>query len=1221
VGTWGLSDTKTADEWRAQFISGSYAYAYVSLAAYTTSLANGTDMGEVGLSTIVTSTNLATPSITTDGGSWTGSDGTSSGDVSDRETKVTGPVKTTEVAGPYLTLSSSSGRWLVTETGYSAILKLNKFAKSSSVQSVASLFTVMDGLGNVTDLTTEDPGYTNMVGDPTYTLTFPSVFPSGQTPDVELPPGTKYQVEVVATNTLGTDNAFSNDVMPIAGLLQTSVITANTLKPGGWNEVAAPLANNFTSISYDGSGRFVAVSSDGIQRSMYSDDGGSSWAVVNMPGENLWSSVAYGNGYFVAVSRNGTPRAAYSSDATSWSGPAGNNTYNIEWYGVAYGAGSFVAVGSDGAMESEDNGASWSQRNYASSGVSGSWKSVVYGTPSTGANAGQGVFVAVSSGTTTMYSLNKGYDWIAGGATTGENFVSVAYNNGIFVAVAENSGSMYSTDGITWTASAADSTSAWRGVTYGGGKFVAVARSGTYRTMHSTDGMSWEYGEAIDSGWNAVVYGGDRYVSVSNDGNTMWSLYGNDSYTELTTVDNTNYNLFSAGDAVVESSGGTPVTSAITNVANANYASTVVAEVGFNSNRGPDKGFDGNTQATGSPTYCQSNTSNRYVQWNASTYGISTATSTLRVWAISSGDDISCTGSTGTITIDATDNVNGNVVPDVGNLTSIRVNNPGGLGGFSGISVDGVLLIDGTTTLTFTNDTNLANFRVGDSWKDAQQVTTTGINKITYVAGAGNVYDSGVLEGDDRVPINPGVSQAYGGNNGNYPKIYDANNTVWEPKFAQSGYPVQDFQTFPESFVSPITRVTADNSNASSSSMGISAYYIGDGASSSQINNDVPYDVFSDVSVVGIDVDNNQITVDGGSWSATNGTGDEAWNQSEVWSAGSTGWTNPTNAFDGESNTYANSNSNSGTDGIFSFSAISGNLKLYVTTDQPDDGTTPRSFTLSDGSALSTDKGYSGGSGAVIDFGTVSNITSITAESGGMIWMVELDGSILVDAGIPGGAETFVTGPTFPAATGTLSAVDSTNSKLTFSETTGRWLVTQSDYDTAKKLNTKVAVPLVLDQGNAAHVALFNAMNTKFTAFPTARQTFIDALRTKIIGLTLTTPELEVLCGTAKTLVKRHVITIANNKFYIDGVLQATLSLKKGTTYIFDQDEATNSGHTLKLYTDANKTTEYTSGVTVIGTPGGATSRTTFVVPSNAPAVLYYQSTAAASMGGQLNIS
>ena len=64
-----------------------------------------------------------------------------------------------------------------------------------------------------------------MVGDPTYTTTFPSIFPSGQTPDVELPPGTKYQVEVRATNTFGTDTKVSNDVMPVAGLLQSSVIT------------------------------------------------------------------------------------------------------------------------------------------------------------------------------------------------------------------------------------------------------------------------------------------------------------------------------------------------------------------------------------------------------------------------------------------------------------------------------------------------------------------------------------------------------------------------------------------------------------------------------------------------------------------------------------------------------------------------------------------------------------------------------------------------------------------------------------------------------------------------------------------------------------------------------------------------------------------------------------------------------------------------------------
>ena len=152
------------------------------------------------------------------------------------ETFVTGPTQlpasgiagSVDVTAKTLSLSSSSGRWLVTESDYSTALKLNKYAIApDSTQQVTSLFTVMDNLGNITDLVVDDPGYVLMAGDPSYTTTFPSVFASGLTPDLELLPGTKYQVEVKATNDLGNDSAFSNDVMPVAGLLQTSVITAN----------------------------------------------------------------------------------------------------------------------------------------------------------------------------------------------------------------------------------------------------------------------------------------------------------------------------------------------------------------------------------------------------------------------------------------------------------------------------------------------------------------------------------------------------------------------------------------------------------------------------------------------------------------------------------------------------------------------------------------------------------------------------------------------------------------------------------------------------------------------------------------------------------------------------------------------------------------------------------------------------------------------------------
>ena len=108
-------------------------------------------------------------------------------------------------------------------------------------------------------------------------------------------------------------------------------------------------------------------------------------------------------------------------------------------------------------------------------------------------------------------------------------------------------------------------------------------------------------------------------------------------------------------------------------------------------------------------------------------------------------------------------------------------------------------------------------------------------------------------------------------------------------------------------------------------------------------------------------------------------------------------------------------------------------------------------------------------------------------------------------------------------------------------------------------------------------------------------------------------------------MIKAYVVTVASyasaNKFYLDGTLQLALTFKKGTTYIFDQDDATNTGHPLKLYTDANKTTEYTTGVSFIGTPGSALARTIFNVPTNAPATLYYQCGNHAAMGAAITIT
>ena len=83
-----------------------------------------------------------------------------------------------------------------------------------------------------------------------------------------------------------------------------------------------------------------------------------------------------------------------------------------------------------------------------------------------------------------------------------------------------------------------------------------------------------------------------------------------------------------------------------------------------------------------------------------------------------------------------------------------------------------------------------------------------------------------------------------------------------------------------------------------------------------------------------------------------------------------------------------------------------------------------------------------------------------------------------------------------------------------------------------------------------------------------------------------------------------------------------TLDLAEGGTYIFDQSDSSNAGHPLRFSTTSNGThgggTEYTTGVTVVGTPGSSGAYTQIVVAASAP-TLYYYCTQHSGMGGQVN--
>lgn len=116
-----------------------------------------------------------------------------------------------------------------------------------------------------------------------------------------------------------------------------------------------------------------------------------------------------------------------------------------------------------------------------------------------------------------------------------------------------------------------------------------------------------------------------------------------------------------------------------------------------------------------------------------------------------------------------------------------------------------------------------------------------------------------------------------------------------------------------------------------------------------------------------------------------------------------------------------------------------------------------------------------------------------------------------------------------------------------------------------------------------------------------------------------------LISGYSATTITKTV-TVVNvsgyNKYFIDGVQQATQELFEGNTYRFDQSDSSNSGHPLRFSTTSNGThgggSEYTTGVTTNGTPGNAGAYTQITVATDAP-TLYYYCTNHSGMGGQAN--
>jgi len=91
--------------------------------------------------------------------------------------------------------------------------------------------------------------------------------------------------------------------------------------------------------------------------------------------------------------------------------------------------------------------------------------------------------------------------------------------------------------------------------------------------------------------------------------------------------------------------------------------------------------------------------------------------------------------------------------------------------------------------------------------------------------------------------------------------------------------------------------------------------------------------------------------------------------------------------------------------------------------------------------------------------------------------------------------------------------------------------------------------------------------------------------------------------------------------YLIDGEASPFIVLTPGRTYKFDQSHSSNSNHAINFYLEADKTTTYSTGVTVNGTAGNSGAYTQIVVGDQTPTVLHYQCVNHGYMGNAVQVN
>lgn len=290
-----------------------------------------------------------------------------------------------------------------------------------------------------------------------------------------------------------SDAAFdgSSYVMP----MYRSRLAASSTDGATWTTSTLASYRAWTDIAY-GDGKFVVVGSYPWQNTNifnYSTNG-VTWTQGEFPSSSPWLSIEYGDGKFVVLGVNGA--FAYSTDAVSWT----VDTISGFTSGASvlrFADNKFFAIDGQYTFDTQvpnpaaysTNGITWTQTTISFSNYIG------------GIAYGNGIYVVtpgskydnLSTMTDVLSYSTDLITWtsstIPEGLTSWSNWAALAYGNGRFVSISQDTRAMYSTDAITWTASTLSFSNSGRVfLNFINGKFITTIGSAVYS---STDGITW----------------------------------------------------------------------------------------------------------------------------------------------------------------------------------------------------------------------------------------------------------------------------------------------------------------------------------------------------------------------------------------------------------------------------------------------------------------------------------------------------------------------------------------------------------------------------------------------------------------------------------------------------------------------------------------------------------------------------------------------------------